>query len=169
MEKAAPLPSATIFVAKEFITMDPKKPRAEAVAVVGGKIVAVGARADLMKLAGPQEFQVDETFKDKVVTAGFIDQHVHPFLAALTMMTDAVISIEDWDTPSRFSPAVRDPENYQKRLKEALAKFDKSKGTTFTSWGYHHYMHGELSRVNSTSLRPIFPSSFGTGRGMSSF
>jgi predicted amidohydrolase YtcJ len=157
MEKAAPLPTATIFVAKEFITMDPKKPRAEAVAVVGGKIVAVGARADLVKLAGPQDFQIDESFKDKVVTAGFIDQHVHPFLAALTMMTDAVISIEDWDTPSDFSPAVRDPETYQKRLKDALAKFDTSKGTTFTSWGYHHYMHGELSRATLDKLAPDFP------------
>ena len=157
MEKAAPLPQATVFVAKEFITMDPNRPRAEAVAVVGGKIVAVGSRADLEKLAGEQAYKIDDTFKDKVVTAGFIDQHVHPFLASLTMMTDAVISIEDWDTARGFSPGVRDPETYRKRLKDALAAFDKSKGQTFTSWGYHHYMHGEISRDFLDKLAPDFP------------
>jgi hypothetical protein len=157
MNKAAPLPQATVFVAKEFITMDPKRPRAEAVAVVGKKIVAVGSRADLEKLAGQQAYGIDDTFKGKVVTAGFIDQHVHPFLASLTMMTDAVISIEDWDTAKGFSPAVRAPETYRKRLKEALAAFDKSKGETFTSWGYHHYMHGEMSRDILDKLAPDFP------------
>ncbi len=156
MEKAAPLPQATIFVAREFITMDPKKPRAEAVAVVGGRIVAVGSRADLEKLAGGQAYKIDETFKDKVVTAGFIDQHVHPFLASLTMMTNAVISIEDWDTAKGFSAGVRDPETYRKRLKEALAAFDRSKGETFTSWGYHHYLHGEMSREILDKLAPDF-------------
>ena len=157
MNKAAPLPQATIFVAKQFITMDPKMPRAEAVAVIAGKIVAVGSRAELEKLAGTQAYRIDETFKDKVVTPGFIDQHVHPFLAALTMITTSVISIEDWDTVTGFSQAVRDPENYQKRLKEALAAFDKSKGETFTSWGYHHYMHGDLSQQSLDKLAPDFP------------
>ena len=157
MNSAPPLPQATIFVAKEFITMDPKKPRAEAVAAVGGKIVAVGDRADLEKLARTQDYRINETFKDKVVTAGFIDQHVHPFLAALTMITTSVISIEDWDTVTGFSAAVRDPETYQARLKGALASFDKSKGETFTSWGYHHYMHGELSRHSLDKLAPDFP------------
>jgi predicted amidohydrolase YtcJ len=157
MNNAAPLPQATVFVAKQFITMDPKKPRAEAVAVVDGKIVAVGNRAELEKLAGTQAYKIDDTFKDKIVTAGLIDQHVHPFLAALTMITTAVISIEDWDTVTGFSAAVRDPENYQKRLKEALAKFDKSKGETFTSWGYHHYMHGDLSQQILDKLAPDFP------------
>jgi predicted amidohydrolase YtcJ len=157
MNSAPPLPQATIFVANEFITMDPKKPRAEAVATVGGKIVAVGSRAELERLAGNQDYRIDETFKGKVVTAGFIDQHVHPFLAALTMITTSVISIEDWDTVTGFSAAVRDPETYQTRLKEALDSFDKSKGETFTSWGYHHYMHGELSRQVLDKLAPDFP------------
>jgi predicted amidohydrolase YtcJ len=156
MNSAPALPQATIFVAQEFITMDPKKPRAEAVATVGGKIVAVGSRSALEQMAGIQDYRIDESFRDKVVTAGFIDQHVHPFLAALTMITTSVISIEDWDTVTGFSAAVRDPETYRKRLKEALASFDKSNGETFTSWGYHHYMHGELSRQSLDELAPDF-------------
>jgi hypothetical protein len=40
---------------------------------------------------------VNETFRDKVMIAGFVEQHVHPVLAGLTMPS-VVISIEPWDT-----------------------------------------------------------------------
>ncbi len=48
----APLPSATIFTAKEILTLDPANPSAEAVAVVGGRILAVGSLDELKKAAG---------------------------------------------------------------------------------------------------------------------
>ena len=76
------LPEATIYVAREVITMDPARPRAEAVAVVQGRIAAVGSRADIEKLAETQDYRIDETFADKVVMAGFVEQHVHPVLAS---------------------------------------------------------------------------------------
>ena len=144
----------TIYVAKEFITMDPKQPRAEAVAVRDGEFVAVGTLAKVKEAAG-KEAKIDNTFTDKIVIAGFVEQHVHPLLAALTMSTK-VISIEDWDAIDGFSPAVRDPRGYQERLKKALGEHaDKSK--PFVTWGYHHYMHGELSRAILNKLAPDFP------------
>ena len=103
-----------IYTAREFITMDPKKPRAEAVAVKDGKFVAVGTRAEVGAAAG-KDARLDKTFTDKVVIAGFVEQHVHPVLAALTMST-RVISIEDWDAIDGFSPAVRDQKGYEERL-----------------------------------------------------
>ena len=152
------LPEATIYVAREVITMDPARPRAEAVAVVQGRIAAVGSRADIEKLAETQDYRIDETFRDKVLIAGFVEQHVHPVLSSLTMMSNAVISIEDWDTAQGFSAAVRDPATYEARLKEALAAFDKASGSTFLTWGYHHYFHGqELSRTYLDKLAPDFP------------
>jgi hypothetical protein len=42
MKEVAPLPKAQIFVAREIITMDPNRPRAEAVAVVGDRICRRG-------------------------------------------------------------------------------------------------------------------------------
>lgn len=48
------MPKAQIFVAREIITMDPNRPRAEAVAVVGDRIAAVGSRSELEALAAPQ-------------------------------------------------------------------------------------------------------------------
>jgi len=99
--------TTTIFLAKEFITMDENQPKAEAVAVRNGKFIAVGSLLDVKKAAG-NDAKVINTFADKTIIAGLIEQHVHPVLAALTMNTN-VISIEDWDSINGFSPAVRDP------------------------------------------------------------
>lgn len=157
---AVQMPGTTIYTAREFITMDPKMPRAEAIAVRDGKFLAVGTRAEVGTAAGPGA-RLDKTFNDKVVITGFVEQHVHPVLAALTMNTK-MISIEDWDAIDGFSPAVRDPKGYEQRLKKAIADFraankgDKSK--PFVTWGYHHYMHGaKMSRKMLNQLAPDFP------------
>lgn len=148
-------PSPTvIYTAREFITMDTKMPRAEAIAVRDGKFVAVGTRAEVGAAAG-NDARLDKTFNDKVVIAGFVEQHVHPVLAALTMNTK-VISIEDWDAIDGFSPAVRDEKGYLERLKKALAGH-KDKKAPFVTWGYHHYFHGEMSRAKLNKLAPDFP------------
>src|SRR5512137_459564 len=146
--------TTTIYTAREFITMDPKRPRAEAIAVRDGKIVAVGTRAEVGAAVGSNA-RLDKSFNDKVAIAGFVEQHVHPVLAALTMNTK-VISIEDWDAIDGFSPAVRDEKGYTERLKKALAAH-KDKSKTFVSWGYHHYFHGEMSRTMLSKLAPDFP------------
>jgi len=145
----------TIYVAREFITMDPVKPRAQAVAVRDGLFVVVGTKAEVEAAAG-NGARVDTTFADKVVMAGFVEQHVHPVLAALTMNTK-VISIEEWDTVDGFSAAVRDEKTYEDRLQKALAGHrDKTK--PFVSWGYHHYFHGnKMSREYLNRLAPDFP------------
>jgi predicted amidohydrolase YtcJ len=146
--------TTTIYTAKAFITMDPKQQRAEAVAVKDGRFIAVGKLADVRAAAG-MDAKVDKTLADKTVIAGFVEQHVHPVLAALTMNTK-VISIEDWDTIDGFSPAVRDPKGYEQRLKKALSEHTE-KSNPFITWGYHHYMHGELSRATLNKLAPDFP------------
>ena len=110
--------ATTIYVAKEFITIDPKKPKAGAIAVVNGKFAAVGTLAEVQAAVG-KDVRIDKTFEGKIVSAGFIEPHVHPLLAAVTMSTK-VISIEDWDAMDGFSPAVRDPKGYEQRLNEAL-------------------------------------------------
>ena len=150
----APASQTVIYTAREFITMDPNKPRAEAVAVRDGKFVAVGTRAEVGAAAGPGA-RLDKSFNDKVVIAGFVEQHVHPVLAALTMNTK-VISIEDWDAIDGFSPSVRDEKGYQERLKKALAAH-KDRKKPFVTWGYHHYFHGEMSRDKLNKLAPDFP------------
>ena len=145
----------TVYVAREFLTMDPAQPRAEAVAIRDGRFVAVGSRAEVEAAAGPGA-KLDATFAGRVVIAGFVEQHVHPVLAALTMNT-SVISIEDWDATSSFSPAVRDEKTYRARLKQALAAHTDRK-KPFVTWGYHQYFHGaDMSRALLDELAPDFP------------
>lgn len=57
------------------LTMDPRTPVAEAVAVAGGKIVYVGDRAGLGDVAGAGTRIVELT--DEVVLPGFHDAHLH--------------------------------------------------------------------------------------------
>lgn len=153
---ATPLPTATIFTAKEILTLDPNKPKADAVAVVGDRILAVGSLDDLKKAAGDQPFMVDNTFAKQVIVPGFIGQHDHPLLAGLTMIAE-IISIEDWVLPSGTIPAAKDRENYLKRLAEANAALEDPEEVLLT-WGFHQNFHGKLTRADLDQIdatRPI--------------
>ncbi|MCP2519077.1 amidohydrolase [Candidatus Aminicenantes bacterium AC-708-M15] len=57
------------------ITMNPKKPSAQAVAIIGDKIVKVGKNKEVEKLIGVQTKVIDLT--GKTVVPGFIDAHIH--------------------------------------------------------------------------------------------
>ena len=58
--------------------MDEATPRATAVAVQDGDIIAVGELDDVVTIVG-DDHEIDETFLDNTVITGFIDQHLHPF------------------------------------------------------------------------------------------
>jgi hypothetical protein len=150
------LPKITIFQAKEVLTLDPAKPRVEAVAVVGSRILATGTLDELKAAAGDQEFRVDETFKEKVIVPGFISQHDHPVLSALTLASE-VLSIEDWVLPSGKVPAVTDKADFLRRLSEAEKQL-QDPTEPLVSWGYHESFFGKLTRaeLDTVSLaRPI--------------
>ena len=68
-------PADLILINGDVRTFDAKMPRAEAVAVSGGKIVAVGRNDEIRKLAGKQTQIVDA--KGRLVLPGFNDSHVH--------------------------------------------------------------------------------------------
>jgi predicted amidohydrolase YtcJ len=137
------LPQMTIYPAKEIITLDPAKPKAEAIAVVGDRILAVGSLDELKKAAGNQPFAIDRSFAKHVIVPGFIGQHDHPLLAALTMIAE-IISIEDWVLPSGTVPAAKNREEYLKRLADANGTLEDPEAVLLT-WGFHQYFHGTLT------------------------
>ncbi len=150
------LPQIVIYPAREIVTLDPQKPSAQAVAVVGDRILAVGSLDELKTAAGKQPYIVSTTFADKVIVPGFIAQHDHPMLAALTM-TSEIIAIEDWVLPEGTSKAAKTRDAYLKRLAEANAKLKDPNGVLLT-WGYHQYFHGELKKADLDAIsttRPI--------------
>lgn len=151
----APSSAPTIYLAERVVTMDPDRPRADAVAVAGGRILGVGSRAELLDLAGDTAI-VDRRFADHVIVPGLIDQHLHPLLAALTFVTK-IVSIETWALPTGTFPAARNQAEYVERLRAIEAALEEPNAPLFT-WGYHHYFHGKVDRAlldEISATRPI--------------
>lgn len=59
----------------KVLTMDPARPRAQAVALAQGKVLAVGTVADVAALAGPGTRVVDAGGRS--VLPGFVESHMH--------------------------------------------------------------------------------------------
>ncbi|MBP6597373.1 MAG: amidohydrolase family protein, partial [Arenimonas sp.] len=149
-------PPLVIYPAREIITLDPAQPKAEAVAVRGDRIVAVGDLASLKASAGEEAYVLDERFANQVLVPGFIAQHDHPLLAALTM-TAEIIAIEDWVLPDRTAKAARNREEYLERLAQANAALADPEAVLLT-WGFHQGFHGKLLKADLdaiSSTRPI--------------
>lgn len=66
------------------LTMDPDCPRAEAVALAGGKVLAVGARAEIEALAGPGCRVIDAA--GRTVMPGFVESHLHLVLGGAELV-----------------------------------------------------------------------------------
>jgi predicted amidohydrolase YtcJ len=75
-----PAPDVILHSGK-IVTVDPGFRIAEAVAIRGDRIVAVGANADIMRLARSGTEQID--LEGKTVLPGLIDTHVHSTSAAV--------------------------------------------------------------------------------------
>ena len=149
-------PAATIYTAREIVTLDPARPSAQAVAVSGGRILWVGCLDEVQRVLSGQHHTVDTSFADQVIVPGFIAQHDHPVLAALTMSSE-ILAIEDWVLPSGTVPAVKNKQDFIERLavaEAALANPDEP----LLSWGYHPDFFGpltggEIDEISAT--RPI--------------
>jgi predicted amidohydrolase YtcJ len=146
----------TIFTARKIITMERDAPEATAVAVAGKRILAIGTLDAVKAAVGGRAHRVDDTFHDKVVLPGLIDQHLHPILGALTLAV-TVVAPEDWALPSVTHKAAVTPDAYWARLRTAEAALHDPKDWLLT-WGYHALWHGPLDRAaldRLSTTRPI--------------
>lgn len=83
-------------------TGDPVRPEAEAIAIDGSRIAAVGSTADVEPLAGNAEV-ID--LQRQFVTPGFIDAHVH-FLQGGFRLTS--VRLRDAKTPRELAARIRE-------------------------------------------------------------
>ena len=104
----------TVYRNARVLTMDPARPEAEAVAVAGGRIAAVGGDAEIMALAGPGT-RLDD-LGGLVLLPGFVDGHghtastgLHPGLADLRPPAGAVRSFDALQRALRDHRDRRDP------------------------------------------------------------
>ncbi|MFG6446191.1 amidohydrolase [Microbacterium sp. P06] len=91
----------TVVYLAPIVTMDPDRPRAEAFAVEGDRIVAVGTVAEVRAVVPPG---TREERLDGVVLPGLIDAHLHMERAGLKALDHLV----DGDGVDRYIAAMRD-------------------------------------------------------------
>jgi predicted amidohydrolase YtcJ len=83
-------------------TMDWNRQTAEAVAIKGNRIIAVGSSKEIGKMAGPDTRVINAG--KKVVLPGFNDAHVH-FLGGGFQLSS--VDLRDADTPQEFAERIR--------------------------------------------------------------
>src|SRR5437867_7422194 len=84
-------------------TMDPSRPIAQAVAILGNRIVAVGSSEEIQKLAGSQTRVIDA--QGQLVLPGFNDSHVH-FLSGGFQLSS--VDLRDANSPEEFAHRIRE-------------------------------------------------------------
>ncbi|MDX1548446.1 MAG: amidohydrolase [Rhodothermales bacterium] len=142
---AAQAPEA-VYTNARIWTGDPTNPWAEALAVAGGAIVAVGAAPDVEALAGATTRTID--LGGGFVVPGFIDNHTH-FLSGGFQL--ASVNLRDADTPAEFARRLG-------AFAETLSD-DEDRWITGGDWD-HERWGGELPHRDwidrLTAGRPVF-------------
>lgn len=82
--------AADIVITGTVLTVDDARPTAEALAVAGGRIVAVGSRSQVRGLVGPDTEVLD--VGDGCVMPGFVEAHGHPLMEAIAL-SDRIVDI----------------------------------------------------------------------------
>jgi predicted amidohydrolase YtcJ len=145
--------SDRIVIAKEVVTIYYNYPNADAIYIKEDRIHSVGKKEDL--IGKYPDIFIDFSYEENIIVPGFIEHHIHPLLAAITMNSE-VIAIEDWNISSKKTIGVRNRDDYLSRLSEVELSQDNNK--PLVSWGFHHYFHGKLTRQDLdliSSERPI--------------
>jgi predicted amidohydrolase YtcJ len=120
-------PDAIYFNANVW-TGNARQPKAQAIAIDDGSIIAVGSSAEVRKLADAKTTAVD--LKGAFVVPGFIDNHVHFINGGLAL---AQVDLRDAATRAEFT----------KRIAQAAAKTPKGQWIKDGNWD-HETWGGEL-------------------------
>src|SRR5215510_6709813 len=126
-------------------TMDPSKPTAEAVAIFGNKIVAVGSTKEINRLAGSGTRVIDA--KKRLVLPGFNDSHTH-FLSGGFQLSS--VDLRDANTPKEFA----------ERIRAFAAKLPQGRWITGGDWDHERWPDAKLPTKELidafTSDTPVF-------------
>lgn len=163
-----------IYPARIVRTMDPARPEAEAVAVRGDRIRAVGSVAELSAYAGSV---VDDRYADTVLLPGFVEAHSHAGSGG--MWENVYVGRFERTSPDgRLWPGCATVADILERLRAAERKLPADPTVPLLAWGldpiYYpgesvtareldtvstarpvHVLHanGHLATVNATALK----------------
>ena len=139
-----------IYTGGDIITVNELQPEAEAVAVKGGRITAVGYRDEVLKLKGPKTRIVD--LAGNTMVPGLIDAHGHVFMSGIQALSANLLPPPDGEGSGIAS--------LQRLLKDWAAK--NQNATDKVGWiigfGYddsqlkeqRHPTRDELDQVSTT-------------------
>jgi len=110
-------------------TENPKQPEAEAIAIAGNRIIAVGDNATILALAGPHTKVID--LHGRRVVPGFNDAHVHFYMGG-----DGLASVQLLDAAS--------PEELRKRIAEFARARPKGEWILNGNWDHERWTPSRL-------------------------
>ena len=139
-----------IYSGGDIITINDSQPTAEALAVKGGKIIAVGTKTDVLKHKGDSTTIVD--LRGKTLLPGFIDAHGHVFNTGLQALAANLLAKPDG--------TVNDVASLQQTLRDWAKKYPKRLAKTgwIIGFGYddaqlkeqRHPTRDDLDAVSTT-------------------
>lgn len=145
--EAASTPADTIYRNGTVLTMVDDRRQAEAVAVAGGTILAVGSEADVMATKGPDTVVVD--LAGKTLMPAFIDAHGH-FMNAVQVVKWANVQGVPAGPVSSIADIVP-------ALQEHVRKLALKPGDWIIGYGYDRSNLVEGRELNIDDLDPAFP------------
>ena len=135
----------TIIVNAIVHTMDPAHPTAEAVAIFGNRIVAVGSSKDIRKLAGSGTRTIDA--KKQLVLPGFNDAHTHFLTGGFQL---ASVNLRDAANQQEFASTIR----------TFAARLPKGQWVTGGDWDHERWPDAKLPTTelieSFTPETPVF-------------
>jgi hypothetical protein len=134
-----------IVVNAKVRTMDAARPEAQAFAVMGNKIVAVGSNDEIRKFSGAATKTIDAG--GRLIVPGFNDAHVH-FLEGGYQLSS--VDLRDAETPEEFV----------RRIKEFAAKQPKGRWILGGKWDHENWTPASLPTAAmidaATPDNPVF-------------
>jgi predicted amidohydrolase YtcJ len=119
----------TVLLHGKVWTENPAQPEAEAVAVLGDKVIAVGTSEQISKLAGPRTRVIE--LHGRRVLPGFNDAHVHLFDGGMSLT-----SVQLRDASS--------PEEMRQRIKEYAGKLPPGEWIEEGEWDHERWSPADL-------------------------
>jgi predicted amidohydrolase YtcJ len=137
----------TIYHGGSIITIDDANPRAEAVAVKNGKIIAVGKKDDVLKTKSDSTKLVDLT--GKTMLPGFVDPHGHVFAGGIQALSANLLAPPDGEVKdiASLQQTLRD---WMEANKEAVEKVQLVIG-----FGYDNSQLAELRHPTREDLDAV--------------
>jgi predicted amidohydrolase YtcJ len=130
-----------------ILTMEDEAMRIEAIAEDDGKIIAVGTRAEVMKLKGPKTEVIN--LKGRTMVPGFVDAHGHIFLGGLQALSANILAAPDGN--------IADVASMVQTLKEwrAANAAAVDKGKLIIGFGYDNAQLKELRHPTKEELDQV--------------